>query len=139
MAFSFKETSYSPAATRALEAANQWRENSENDEISCVALLLGLLDEPEYRAAQFLYEFEIDANQIQKVFQIDRLEKKSEQQDPPTKLFFSQEVNEIIYQAKSLLNDLPDAQEIATEHLLYGLLVSPNVASEWLVEPRCKD
>jgi thiamine-phosphate pyrophosphorylase len=117
-----------PGAQRALDAAALW--SSGSDQLRLPEVLLGLLEEPECRAALLLAGYQIDAAAVHERF--PALVQQAPQ--PGRGRTFSDEWLSCLAAAEALLFDYPRPLELATEHLLLGLVASDNEVSRWLAE-----
>ena len=120
-----------PAAQRALVAAAGWTGRDEGDDLRVPEVLLGLLDEPECRAALLLASCGIDAASVRQRFP-HLLNLPSP--NPLRAERFSAEWSHCLITAESLLVDYPRPLELATEHLLLGIAASGGEVSNWLAE-----
>lgn len=124
------EIQFTAAAQRALKSASGWANDGDRDLISPVQLLLGLLDEAESRAAEMLTARGIDAPAV--LARWPRLvpsEVGDEAQSEP-----SIELRDALATAASYLHGIAGQLELATEHLLLGLVASRNELADWLAE-----
>lgn len=120
---------FTPGARRALISAAQWNSRAESDELEPPALLLGLLAEPECRAAIMLSARQIDTQAVQR--QWTGLSPRGPADGgvlPP----FSLDTELCLAAACERLADYPRPLELATEHLLLGLVAAGCEASAWL-------
>jgi thiamine-phosphate pyrophosphorylase len=122
---------FTPGALRALAVASSWTSRAEADELDLVEVLLGLLAEPECRAAVLLAKYGINASAVTARFpalarhdagQAVRFER------------FSADWSACLAAAEQLLIDYPRPLELATEHLLLSLTATDNEVSRWLAE-----
>jgi thiamine-phosphate pyrophosphorylase len=120
-----------PAAQRALVAAAGWTGRDEADDLRVPEVLLGLLDEPECRAALLLAAHGIDAPSVKQRFSDLRVVTLF---DPARAERFSSEWNECLHAAATLLIEYPRPLVLATEHLLLGIAASDSEVAEWLAE-----
>lgn len=131
---------FTSGAERALRRAFGRMRRSENhptEPLSAGALLLGLLDEPECRAALVLAEHGIRVDAVcarwpELSCRTPDLADLSE--DLASFGPLAQEVELALRAAVHRLADLPQPVELATEHLLLGLLAAGLEAAEWLAE-----
>jgi thiamine-phosphate pyrophosphorylase len=123
-----------PAAQRALAFAAQWRrrrapDTAGNDDLGPVELLLGLLGEPECRAALLATARGIDVAAVRTRW--PQVESASSEtlawQDR-----LSVEVREALQIAEAHLFDYPPPHVLSTEHLLLGLATGGNEVGQWL-------
>ncbi len=123
-----------PAAQRSLAfAAHWWRpralETAGKDELGPVELLLGLLAEPECRAALLAAARGIDVDAVRARWP-DVEPAPSETLDWQDRL--SLEVREALQTAEAHLFDYPPPHVLSTEHLLLGLAAGRNEVAQWL-------
>jgi thiamine-phosphate pyrophosphorylase len=121
---------FTPAAERALTAAAQWRTPEAHDELGAPALLLGLLDEPECRAAIMLSAHGVDDAAVRQNW--PNLLRVNGEAGPKTQ--YSNEVEASLDAAAARLTDFPRPIVLATEHVLLGLLAANHPVSQWLIE-----
>ncbi len=127
MAFEF-----TPAGQRVLAAASQWRLNGPADDIGPVELLLGLLAEPEYRAAGLLAGSGIDERAVHSRWPTIRPSPTNGASHPR---LLSATVESSLYEVFSRLNTI-DSFPLATEHILLGLTLGDDDVAAWLSERR---
>ena len=123
--------SFTAAAERALACASGWRNCAGGDELGVPELLVGLLSEPECRAAVMLSRQTVDLPAVR--YQWPTLEKEL----PPRggvlcRKPLSIEVENLIQLAYERLACLPQPLELATEHLLLGLVSAEHEVAAWL-------
>jgi thiamine-phosphate pyrophosphorylase len=120
---------FTPASERALEAAAAWTSSSDIDALGVPEVLLGLLAEPECRAALLLAQCDVDPAAVHRRFptlarlEPPRLERTGQ---------FSKELTGCLKMVESLLLDYPRPLFLATEHVLLGIVAAKNEASLWL-------
>ena len=120
---------FTPASERALEAAAAWTSSSDIDALGVPEVLLGLLAEPECRAALLLAQCGIDPAAVYRRFptlarlEPPRLERTGQ---------FSKELAGCFKMLESLLLDYPRPLFLATEHVLLGIVAAKNQTSVWL-------
>ena len=119
-------SSLTEAARRSLEAASRWTFGSEPTEMHAPALILGLLDEPECRAACMLASHGISIEAVRQHW--PGLEPRSA--EAGRKALESQVCWDLLTRAGAALAE--PAQRIATEHLLLALLRAGGEATAWL-------
>jgi len=119
-----------PAVKRALAAANCWHRGNASDAVGPVELLLGLLAEPECRAATILDEIGIDATDICQQWPDLKAARRLLGTDRP----WSGEFRSLLARAQSWLAEYSDTEPLATEHLLLGLLSGQNDVAQWLTD-----
>lgn len=121
---------FTAAAGRALVYASGWSNRTGCAELEAEPLLVGLLSEPECRAATMLARLAIDIPAIRQRWP------KLTQDDPPPqrgeKKPFSKEVERSLELAQQRLAVLPQPLELATEHILLGLAAADHEVSAWL-------
>jgi thiamine-phosphate pyrophosphorylase len=120
---------FTPAAERALRAAGTWT-GGETGLISPPGLLLGLLAETESRAAEMLAAKGISSSgvlarwpNLTSVTAQDAIQEE-----------FSPAVRAALSAAAGLMSDFASPFELATEHLLLGLVAARSELSDWLAE-----
>lgn len=122
-----------PAAQRAVAAAFRWAAGSGRAAIDEPCLLLGLLHEPECRAAVMLARRSIDASAV-----IDRWPDYRDSSDsaaaPNGGDAFSPELAAAVRSVEQRLDNLPPPLALASEHLLLALVDSSSDAGRWLRE-----
>ena len=120
---------FTPAAERAIRAAGNWSYGGTGL-ISPPDLLLGLLAEAESRAAEMLSAKGVSSAEV-----LDRWPSlRSVGEQVTTNGQFSPAVQVALFAAASLLTDFPRPLELATEHLLLGLVAADDELAEWLAE-----
>lgn len=121
---------FTAAAERALRYAGGWSDRTGCDELEAVPLLVGLLSEPECRAATMLARLAIDIPTIcqrwPNLAEIDPL------REGVLRKPFSREVEVSLELARSRLAVLPKPLELATEHVLLGLASADHDVGVWL-------
>lgn len=126
-----------PAAERALMAAAGWTDCADWHRIEAPALLLGLLAEPESRAAEMLARAGIDAVQVCERWPKLRPIQPSRPVAASEKLFRAADT--LLHATFERIAHYPQPVVMATEHLLLGLAAGSHEAGEWLrgrgVEP----
>jgi len=132
-----------PGAERAIAAAGKWLPRSqasglESDTICAPLLepvglpelLLGLLDEPECRAAKMLAAARVAAETVVAEWPEFVQMETDEPSAGPRR--WSPKLQEAIAAAAARLADYPQPLELATEHLLLGIVLSDSAAGHWL-------
>lgn len=115
-----------------MHEASAWRDKLNDDRTTLSALLLGVLAESESRGADILRQHAVtDASVLARW---PNLKRCAEQSDPQEQ---SEGAVAAHYRAglrgvEDVLFDFPRPIEIATEHLLLGLLLAQDPVSEWL-------
>jgi len=123
---------FTQGARRALAAAAGWRACDDCDEFGAPALLLGLLAESECRAAIMLTRHAIDAAAVRREWpELSRVEPPDGSVDAIPRRF-SADVELSLQAACERLAEYPRPLELATEHLLLGLVAVDHEASVWL-------
>jgi thiamine-phosphate pyrophosphorylase len=128
-------------ARRAIEQAARWRIPETPDQLAAPALLLGLLAESECRAALILVHHGIDLAAIRQ--QWPALEETSDEQlQPPDRWLVEGETLAAAACTADLVASLAAAAQrlqqfvqplqLATEHLLLGLVAAHHPTAEWL-------
>jgi thiamine-phosphate pyrophosphorylase len=122
---------FTAAAQRALHYASGWSNRTGCAELDVEPLLVGLLSEPECRAATMLARLAIDLSAVfQRWPQVTHIETPPQwgaAQKP-----FSKEVELSLQLAQQRLAILPQPLELATEHILLGLAAADHEVSVWL-------
>jgi len=123
---------FTAAAERAIAEAARWAGREGRNHLQPPALLLGLLAESECRAAIILAESGIDTSAVRRRW--PELGESPPLPGPGSRplLSFSPEVEESLLAACRRLVDLPQPPELATEHLLLGLVAAEHEAGVWL-------
>ena len=126
------EHEFTSAAGRALGRTAAWLDRNDCSELSGPALLLGLLAEPECRAALRLARGGIDATAVRAHWaQLGDLEIVSICGDiPPPAAVVPFEP--LLFAVGQRLADFPPPLVFATEHLLLGLVAAEDETSHWL-------
>lgn len=122
---------FTPGALRALAAASGWTSCDDPDELRVPEVLLGLLDEPECRSALLLAQYDVDAAAVRRKFPALA---KLDSHTPGREGRFSAKWVACLNAVESLLVEYPQPLELATEHLLLGLVATDNEVSRWLAE-----
>jgi thiamine-phosphate pyrophosphorylase len=123
---------YTAAAERALIYASRWSARADCDELEAASLVLGLLAEPECRAATILARHGIDLAAVR--HQWPKLSPSEGRPAPKTvrRLLLSREVDVSLQLARQRLIALLRPLELATEHLLLGLAAADHEVAVWL-------
>ncbi|HEX7378705.1 MAG TPA: thiamine phosphate synthase [Pirellulales bacterium] len=119
---------FTPAAGRAIRAAANWTAGDAPEQVSPAALLMGLLDEAETRAAELLAQRGVDAAAV-----LARWPALAPRHDAPAAAL-SPEVQNALAEAGYLLADFQRPLELATEHLLLGLIAARDDLAAWLIQ-----
>ncbi len=120
------EFSFTLGSQRALASAAAWGDPDGRNELAAPALLLGLLAEPECRAAAMLARHQIDAQRVR-----DRWPELVPR-DQGLSLGFSMDIQFSLRVAMERLAEYPQPLELATEHVLLGLAAADHEVSLWL-------
>jgi len=123
--------SFTAASQRALDFASAWTTRADCSELTAPALLLGLLAEPECRAATMLARCKIDTAAVRARWP-EVVCGGPTYGEPPRSLPFSADVQVSLQFACDRLADFPQPLELATEHLLLGLAAADHEVSVWL-------
>lgn len=134
---------FTAATRRAIREAAQWGWGDSYGVLQAPAVLLGLLAEPECRAALILEEHGVDTASI--LARWSALDRSGPSSEPVTAASsytedesdekvprFSPETESAIAIATDWLADLPRPLTLATEHLLMGLAACDNEVGAWL-------
>ncbi len=122
---------FTAAAERALDNASGWSLGSACDELEAESLLLGLLSEPECRAAAMLTRVGVDISVVRKQWTALTHNSPSEEGHVRQKLFSSDLVCSFQL-ASERLACLPQPLELTTEHILLGLTAADHDVAAWL-------
>lgn len=127
---------------RAIEEASRWSMDGLDSLLQAPSLLLGLLSEPECRAALLLGELGVDTESVRARWPDLAITKSSgpTSQGPSNNEGqwdglvprSSLETEAAIAIARNWLVDLPQPLALATEHLLMGLAASDHEVGHWL-------
>ncbi|MBN8625260.1 MAG: thiamine phosphate synthase [Planctomycetes bacterium] len=123
---------YTPAADRALHAAAAWDDPDFRSDIAPPALLLGLLEQPECRAAKLLEHRGI--NEAAVLAFRPGLERRGDPESLDKRVFLSRGVEDGLRTALEMLDENPRTCQIATEHILLGLATANDTTGSWLRE-----
>jgi thiamine-phosphate pyrophosphorylase len=125
---------FTAASQRVVDFASDWTlcpDCKDLRELTAPALLLGLLSETECRAASLMADCGIDSEAVQHhwptLTKIERPDRGTH-----AKISFSQEVQVSLQLVQKHLADLHHPAEIATEHILLGLLMVEHEVAAWL-------
>ena len=124
-----RDYQFTAAAERALKAASGWTNGADHDLISPPELLLGLLAEAESRAAQMLAVRGVDTEAV-----LARWPQVVASAEGAITAELSPEVQDALSAASIELADFPRPLELATEHLLLGLVAARDELAAWLAE-----
>jgi len=113
-----------------MAAAAGWISSDESDELGLPEILLGLLAEPECRAALVLARHQIDVESVRRRFSSLREVAADAAQDRHD----SRVWHHCLQTVEDLLIEYPRPLELATEHLLLGLVAAESDVSRWLAE-----
>ncbi len=122
---------FTAAAERALICASGWTNGAGCNELEAEPLLVGLLGEPECRAAAMLARLAVDIPAVCRRWP-GLVEAKPPSREGAARKPFSQEVELSFELARQRLAVLPQPLELATEHILLGLAAADHEVSAWL-------
>ncbi|MHB8903189.1 MAG: thiamine phosphate synthase [Thermoguttaceae bacterium] len=135
------EIEWTAAAQRALDEARNWSLDA-SDSLHAPAILLGLLREPECRAAIVLRSCQVQPAAIHARWPALRPREPAQRADrgsPSRESAWSEsstplspEILAAVALARDWLADLPDPWTLATEHLLLGLAAGQQEVGCWL-------
>ncbi len=135
---------FTAAAQRALICASGWSNGSECDELQAQPLLVGLLLQPECRAAAMLAKLTVDIAAVRgrwpELVEDTRsglgadAGHRSTPPDGMPRQRLSKDVEVSLELARQRLALLPQPVELATEHILLGLATADHDVSVWLRE-----
>ncbi len=123
--------SFTAASERALAVASDWCSRTGREELDPQSLLVGLLSEPECRAAVMLQKHGIDFTAVCQKWPTLAPPPKTSTASP-SRIPLSPEVEDSLQLACVRLDFLPRRPELATEHLLLGLVLADHEAAAWL-------
>lgn len=124
---------FTPAAERALFAASAWSNRAKCDELEAEPLLVGLLSEPECRAAAMLARRAIDLHAICQRW--PGLRQEISLPGGGTRIkSLSRQVEISLELSRQRLAAFPRPFEMATEHILLGLAAADHEVGVWLRE-----
>lgn len=123
---------YTPAAERALHAAACWSDAAAGSEIAPPALLLGLAEQAECRAAKLLERVGIDMEVLQA--RQPTLRRRDRSNFDQGRVFLSHEAENGLHAALLRLDENPRTCQLATEHILLGLSLGDDPLAVWLRE-----
>src|SRR5687767_6799421 len=118
---------FTPAAERAIAAAGQWRPDPARP-VDAPEMLIGLLDEPECRAALILARYGVDAQAVQQRWPQLRFQTEESSDSHG----FGPALLAALDFAEDRLFEHPRPLELATEHILLGLAGGGREVSAWL-------
>jgi thiamine-phosphate pyrophosphorylase len=122
---------FSPAAERAFLHAAGWSDGTGCTELTAPALLLGLLAEPECRAARILAEHDISIQTVRQSWPSLRKQPSAIGVANPSLCVSSAAVDRALHAAQKQAAALfPPVLE--TDHLLFGLLAGSDEVADWL-------
>lgn len=131
---------FTPGAERALTEAVRWQRPASDGRIDVPGLLIGLLAEPECRAAGMMAAQGLDQSMVRKRWpEVAPHEPPPSlsphgASPPPSGKRFTADVENALIAALDRLWAYPQPVELATEHLLLGLAASGHEAGSWLAE-----
>lgn len=117
-----------------MAVAAGWISSDESDELGLPEILLGLLAEPECRAALVLARHQIDAESVHRRFPALREIDATLIDDR----HHSRAWHHCLQTVEDLLIEYPRPLELATEHLLLALVAAESEVSRWLAEQGLK-
>lgn len=123
-------STFTPGAQRALATAAGWISSDDSDDLHLPEILLGLLSEPECRAALVLARHEVDADSVRRRFSTLRELAADAARDRHD----SRTWHHCLQTVEDLLFEYPRPLELATEHLLLALVAAESDVSRWLAE-----
>jgi thiamine-phosphate pyrophosphorylase len=157
---------FTAAAQRALDSASGWGSRAGHEELDTKSLLVGLLSEPECRAAVMLARHGVNLAAVQRQWPAlavtsassphcnggagdsDATQVGVPRDNAPRagafgenagltettrrRWFFTPDLEDSLQAASERLDFLPRSQELATEHLLLGLVAADHEVSAWL-------
>jgi thiamine-phosphate pyrophosphorylase len=121
---------FTAAAERALQCASGWTNHTDCDELEAVPLLVGLLSEPECRAATMLARLAIDLAAVRRRW--PTLAETEPLAGGNGKMPLSREVDVSLQLARQRLATFSQPPEMATEHILLGLAAADHELALWL-------
>jgi thiamine-phosphate pyrophosphorylase len=127
------QVEFTPGAMRALLAATTWTRTDDPraGQLDVPEVLLGLLDEPECRAALLLAQIGVDSGTAQSRFAdlTSGVSPDSERLERPTR-----DWTRCLDAGQDRLFEYPRPLTLATEHLLLCIMSADNEVSRWLGE-----
>jgi len=127
---------FTAGARRALDVAALWHTGQESSKIAPEAVLLGLLDQGECRAAAILRRFAVTVDAVRERWPELRRSNDSEpaSQNAPRRSGWplSPTVRLVVDRAADWLAEHRQPPELASEHLLWGLASGPDEVATWL-------
>jgi thiamine-phosphate pyrophosphorylase len=138
--------SFTAAAERALRFASDWCSRTGREELDAKSLLVGLLSESECRAAVMLAKHGVDIAAVCRqwptlaptspILSEDNRGESPAADAPhggdPHPIPFSSDIDVSIQAARDRLDFLPRRPELATEHLLLGMVAADHEVAVWL-------
>jgi len=131
---------FTPGAERALTEAVRWQRPASDGRIDVPGLLIGLLAEPECRAAGLMAAQGLDQSMVRERWpEVAPHEPPPSlsphgASPPPSGKRFTADVENALIAALDRLWAYPQPVELATEHLLLGLSAAGHEAGGWLAE-----
>ena len=122
---------FTAAVERALVYASGWSCRTDCGELEAEPLLVGLLSEPECRAARMLAGMSVDIPAVRQRWP-GLAEDSTPSHEGPPKKPFSREVEFSLQLARQRLAAFPQPLELATEHILLGLAAADHEVAQWL-------
>ena len=129
---------FTAGAQRALARAARWKLNSaesisfDADEIQPAALLCGLLEEPECRAAKLLAAASVDLSQVRAQWPMLRHDTTAVVNFAPPRC--ADELQQGFAEVALRRSHEREPRLLATEHLLWGLTLIGHDTSRWLMQ-----
>jgi len=111
-----------------MAAAAGWSNCDDVDELNVPEVLVGLLAEPECRAALFLAAAGIDTSAVVRHFSLAEMPASPSGRAAR----FSTAWLDCLHTAETLLAEYPRPLTLATEHLLLGIAASAGPVADWL-------
>jgi thiamine-phosphate pyrophosphorylase len=118
---------FTPGAERAIHAASGWCSRNDCNDLHLPELLAGLLDESECRAARMLNERGVDLAAIRQ-----KWAELTQTVAGDVAKSFSPAVESAFRAAERRLWDYPQPLQLATEHILLGVLAGESDVASWL-------
>ncbi len=131
---------FTPGAERALTEAVRWQRPASDGRIDVPGLLIGLLAEPECRAAGLMAAQGLDQSMVRERWpEVTPHEPPPSlsphgPSPPPSGKRFTADVENALIAALERLWAYRQPVELATEHLLLGLAAAGHEAGDWLAE-----
>jgi thiamine-phosphate pyrophosphorylase len=126
------EYQFTPAAERVLLHAAGWSDGSGCTELTAPAMLLGLLDEPECRAATILAQHQISIQAVCQHWPELIKQPIASGEYYPSSWWFSAAVGRAMQVAYNQVAELLFPPVLETDHLLFGLVAGADEVADWL-------